>query len=48
MHEAEALRSSLQAFVKHKSDELLQLSNQLAKLKKQLELHEQDVNLQVR
>jgi hypothetical protein len=45
--EAEDIRQALQAFVKQKSDEILNLNNTLAKLKKQLEQQEEQAGLLV-
>lgn len=45
--EAEDIRTALQAFIKQKSDEILDLNNTLAKLKKQLEQQEEQAGLLV-
>jgi predicted RNase H-like nuclease (RuvC/YqgF family) len=45
--EAEDIRQALQVFVKQKSDEILNLNNTLAKLKKQLEQQEEQAGLLV-
>ena len=45
--EAEDIRQALQAFVKHKTDEILDLNNTLAKLKKQLEQQQEQAGLLV-
>lgn len=45
--EAESIRQDLQGFVKHKTDEILDLNNQLAKLKKQLEQQEEQAGFLV-
>eukprot|EP00775_Hariotina_reticulata_P008951 gene8951-9127_t len=44
--EAEEVRAALQALTKQKSDEILNLNNHLAELKKQLELYQQQASLQ--
>jgi protein subunit release factor A len=45
--EAEDIRTALQAFVKQQTDELLDLNNTLAKLKKQLEQQEEQAGVLV-
>lgn len=46
--EAEEVRVALQTCTKQKTDEILNLNNRLAQLKKQLESYEQQASLQVR
>ena len=45
--ETEEVRAALQALTKQKSDEILNLNNHLAQLKKQLELYQQQASIQV-